>query len=226
MARDATSDVPRARPVLTRERIVLAAIGLIEREGADALSMRRVAADLDVAVMSLYNHVPNKGALLEGVAEHVVAGLELHDDPSEPWQERARALARAFRKVAHDHPRCMTIVLTHKIDTPVGLRPAERALALADAAGFDGETAVRIMRALLAYALGAQMREIGMVKMLDHLVETQAESWTTLDPDEFPHVIALGGELATHDPETDFEFGLDLLIGALDRLPRRSAGRG
>lgn len=115
MTRNATPGP--VRPVLTRERIVLAAVALIERESADALSMRRVAAELGVAVMSLYNHVPNKSALLEGVAEHVVSGLELHDDPSEPWQERARALVRAFRKVAHDNPRCMTIVLTHKIDT-------------------------------------------------------------------------------------------------------------
>ncbi|MEU8119679.1 TetR/AcrR family transcriptional regulator C-terminal domain-containing protein [Spirillospora sp. NPDC049024] len=219
MARRVTSDTPR--PGLTRARIVQAAVEMIEREGADALSMRRVAAELDVAVMSLYNHVPNKEALLEGVAEHVVAGLELPDDPSEPWQERARALVRAFRKVAHDNPRCMSIVLTHKVDTPVGLRPAERALALADAAGFDGATAVRIMRALIAYALGAQMREIGMAKMLGHLAENGAESWTRLDPEEFPHVLAYGPALADVDPETDFEFGLDLLIGALDALPRR-----
>ncbi|WUI01083.1 TetR/AcrR family transcriptional regulator C-terminal domain-containing protein [Spirillospora sp. NBC_00431] len=221
-----SSGTPATRPVLTRERIVRAAAGLIEREGADALSMRRVAAELGVAVMSLYNHVPNKGALLEGVAEHVVAGLELEDDPSVPWQERARALVRAFRKVAHDNPRCMTIVLTHKIDTPAGLRPAERALALADAAGFDAETAVRIMRALLAYAIGAQLREVGMAKMLGHLAETGAESWKRLDPDEFPHVIAYGPALADIDPEIDFEFGLDLLIGALDRLPRRPPGTG
>ena len=216
------SDTPR--PALTRDRIVQAAVALIEREGADALSMRRVAAELDVAVMSLYNHVPNKTALLEGVAEHVVAGLELERDPAVSWQEGARALVRAFRKVAHDYPRCMTIVFTHKIDTAVGLRPMERALALADAAGFDGGTAVRIMRALLAYAIGAQMREVGMEKMLGHLAETGAKSWNHLDPEEFRHVIAYGPELAAHVPETDFEFGLDLLIAALEALPRAAEG--
>ncbi|NDU71247.1 TetR family transcriptional regulator [Actinomadura sp. DSM 109109] len=224
MARRVASGTPR--PGLTRARIVEAAVDLIEREGADMLSMRRVAAELDVAVMSLYNHVPNKAALLEGVAEYVVANLALPDDPSEPWQARARALVRAFRKVAHDNPRCMSIVLTHKVDTPVGLRPAERALALADAAGFDGQTAVRIMRALIAYALGAQMREIAMAKMMGHLDETGAESWTRLDPEEFPHVLAFGPALAEDDPETDFEFGLDLLIAALEALARRAADRG
>ena len=216
-----------ARPVLTRERIVLAAVALIEREGADALSMRRVAAELDVAVMWLYNHVPNKGALLEGVAEHVVSSMELEDDPDEPWQERARALVRAFRKVVHDKPRCMTIVLTHQIGAPVGLRPAERALGLAAAAGFDGETAVRAMRALLAYALGVQMREAGLEKILGHLAETGAgDVGDLVDPDEFPHVTAYGPALVAVDAEADFEFGLDLLIGALDRLPRRPADKG
>ncbi|QFG24358.1 TetR/AcrR family transcriptional regulator [Actinomadura sp. WMMB 499] len=217
---------PERRPPLTRGRIVRAAIGLIEREGADALSMRRVAADLDVAVMSLYNHVPNKGALLEGVAGHVMSGMELQDDPSASWQERARALVRAFRTVAHDYPRCMTVVLTRKFDTMVGLRPAERALALADAAGFDGVTAVRITRALMAYALGTQLREIGFGKWLHHLDTSPAADFARLDADEFPHVIALAAELSRHDPEADFEFGLDLLISALEALPRAEAGSG
>ncbi|WP_245592433.1 TetR/AcrR family transcriptional regulator [Actinomadura rifamycini] len=217
--------VPERRPALNRGRIVRAAIGLIEREGADALSMRRVAAELDVAVMSLYNHVPNKNALLEGVAEHVVAGMELDDDPSAPWQDRARALVRAFRTFAHEYPRCMTVVLTRKFDTTIGLRPAERALALAEAAGFDGATAVRITRALMAYALGTQMREIGFGKWLHHLDTSPAADFARLDPGEFPHVIALAGELSRHDPEADFEFGLDLLIAALEALPRARPAR-
>jgi AcrR family transcriptional regulator len=209
--------------VLTRARVVRAAVELIEREGVDGLSMRAVAAELGVAVMSLYNHVPNKTALLEGVAEYVVAGMDLPDDPGEDWKLRARTLIRAFRKTARDNPRSMTVVLTHKIDTSIGLRPAERALAIAESAGFDGETSVRIMRAMLAYALGAQMREVGTTKMLDYLHRNPADTFAGLDPEQFPRVIALAPELARHDPETDFEFGLDLLIAALDALPRTSA---
>ncbi|WP_395103397.1 TetR/AcrR family transcriptional regulator [Actinomadura sp. SCN-SB] len=212
---------------LTRDRIVRAAVELIERDGPDALSMRAVAGLLGVAVMSLYNHVPNKAALLEGVAAHVVAGMDLDGmdldgEPDEDWRARARTLVRAFRKVAHDYPRCMTVVLTHEIDTQEAVRPVERALELADAAGFDGATSVRIMRALLAYALGAQVREIGAVKWLHHVANTDA--YGRLDPERFPHTVALGPELAKQDPEADFEFGLDLLIQAVDALPRRPPG--
>lgn len=204
---------------LSRERIVRAAIELIEREGADGLSMRRVAAELGAAVMSLYNHVPNKAALLDAVAAEILGGMEVADDPATPWTERARALIRAYRKIAHDHPRCVTLVLTRKIESPSGMRPAEHALALAADAGFDGATAVRIMRALLSYAIGSQMREARVAKMLDY---QDAKGFDHLDPAEFPHVVAQQRELLTHDPEADFEFGLDLLIDALERLPRRA----
>jgi AcrR family transcriptional regulator len=209
------------RVALSRDRIVEAAVELVERKGADALSMRALAAELGVAVMSLYNHVAGKAALLDGVAEYIIGGMTVPDDPAAAWTERARALVRAYRKVAHDYPRCVTIVLTRRIDAPSGLRPVEHALAIADDAGFDGETSVRIMRALLAYAMGAQMREVGAAKMLDYLPEDPARELERLDAAAFPHVIALHRALLRHDAETDFEFGLDLLINALDALPRR-----
>ncbi|HEU5159195.1 MAG TPA: TetR/AcrR family transcriptional regulator C-terminal domain-containing protein [Streptosporangiaceae bacterium] len=212
--------------LLTKDRIVRAATELIEREGADALSMRRVAADLDVAVMSLYNHVSSKAALLDAVAERILAGMSVPADPALHWTERARCLVRAFRKVAHDYPRSVTLVLTRRVTAPAGMRPVEHALAVAAEAGFDGETSVRIMRALLAYAIGAQMREVGAAKMLDYLPKDPADPGRParrlgfLDPAEFPHVVALQQNLLRHDPETDFEFGLDLLLSAVDRLPR------
>jgi AcrR family transcriptional regulator len=214
------------RVLLTRDRIVRAAIELIEREGSDALSMRRVAAELGVAVMSLYNHVPSKAALLDAMAERILAGVIVADDPAMHWTERARSLVRAFRKVAHDHPRSVTLVLTRKVDAPSGMRPVEHALAIAADAGFDGQTSVRIMRALLAYAVGAQLREAGAAKMLYYLPKNREDLLGFLDPGDFPHVVALQQELLSHDPDTDFEFGLNLLITALETLPRRDLPRG
>lgn len=219
--------------LLTKDRIVRAATDVIEREGADALSMRRVAAELGVAVMSLYNHVPSKAALLDAVAGRILGGMDVPADPAMHWTERARCLVRAFRKVAHDYPRSVTLVLTRKVDAPSGMRPVEHALAVAAAAGFDGETSVRIMRALLAYAVGAQLREAGAAKMLDYLPSTTAGSGAGagsrlgfLDPAEFPHVVALQDDLLRHDPETDFEFGLDLLITAIEGMSGNPRGRG
>jgi hypothetical protein len=83
------------------------------------------------------------------------------------------------------------------------------------------------MRALLAYAIGAQMREVNAVEMLDYLRKDDPAARPPrldfLDPAEFPHVVALQQDLLRHDPDTDFEFGLDLLLTAVDGLPRRAA---
>jgi len=206
--------------LLTRERIVDAAVALVERHGETALSMRAVAAELNVAPMSLYNHVPNKAALLDGIAYRVMSGLELDYDPGVGWKTQARTLIRAFRRVAREYPACMNLIVTHSVELPFGIKPIERALAVTDIAGFDGPTSVRVMRAIIAYALGAQLRETDMVKMLDYLPPDPAASFAELDPVEFPHVTALAKELTAHDPESDFEFGLELFISAIDALPR------
>ena len=208
------------RPALTRERIVHAAVELIERKGPDALSMRAVAAELGVAVMSLYNHVPNKAALMEGVAEYVVAGLELIPAGTGDWRGEARDLVRAFRAAAQEHPHAMRIVLTHSIDTMAASRLAERALGLAGAAGFQGTTAVRIVHALMAYAVGSQLQEVWLGQLLDRVSAGAAPALIGVDPARFPHLVDAAPALLAHDPDADFEFGLDLFIAAIDALLR------
>ncbi|GAA3385192.1 TetR/AcrR family transcriptional regulator [Cryptosporangium minutisporangium] len=212
---------PVVRLVLTRERIVHAAVELIERHGAEALSMRAVAAELGVAVMSLYNHVPNKAALMEGVAEYVVAGLDTVPSGTGDWREETRALVRAFRAAAQDYPQAIRVVLTHSIDSTAASRLAERALSLAAKAGFEGATAVRIVHALMAYAVGSQLQALWLGQLIDRVSEGSAPALARVDPAEFPHVVASAPALLAHDPEADFEFGLDLLVAAIDALPRK-----
>ncbi|WP_240506395.1 TetR/AcrR family transcriptional regulator C-terminal domain-containing protein [Thermoactinospora rubra] len=196
---------------LSRERILDVAADLIEREGVAAVSMRRVGAELGVAAMSLYNHVPSKDALLDGVAERVMSALDFADEPGASWQDRGRTLVRAFRGVARAHPRCVQLALTRQAASPSALRPVEHALAIAEDAGFDGPTAVRIMRALISYAVGTIARETMFQQMIKHL---PAE----LPGQEFRRVRALAGELVADDHDADFEFGLDLLISSITRL--------
>src|ERR1700689_3233488 len=108
---------------LTRERIVAAAVELIEREGVDAVSMRRLAAELGSGVMSLYNHVPSKDALLDGVAEQVMSGIDFSSEPGAGWEDQVRAQARAFRQIARAHPRCTMVVVSRPNASATGLRP-------------------------------------------------------------------------------------------------------
>jgi AcrR family transcriptional regulator len=150
---------PVLRVVLTRELIVHAAVQLVEREGARALSMRAVAVELGVSAMAMYRHVPSKDALIEGIAEYVMAGLDVPEDPATDWKAGARALMHAFRATAEEYPRSLALVVASRIAIPVGLRAIERALSLCADAGLDGPTSVHVTRAMMAYALGSQLRE-------------------------------------------------------------------
>ena len=209
----AGAEPPRA--ALTGDRIVAAAIDLIEREGVDALSMRRIAADLGVAAMSLYYHVPSKAALLDAVAERIVDGIDYADDPVLDADERARRLMRAFRKVAHDHPRCVQLVLTGRGDSPATLRLMEATLTLARAAGFEGVRAARVAQTFLAYALGSLVRETGARRALQG---QDPASWLgRLDPAVYPSLAALVADGLRFEPDAEFEFGLELLIRGLRR---------
>ncbi|MCG5214134.1 TetR/AcrR family transcriptional regulator C-terminal domain-containing protein [Streptosporangium soli] len=209
---------------LSRGRIVTAAVDLIEREGADAVSMRRIAAELNVGVMSLYNHVPNKAALLDAVAEAVLSEIEFTDDPDADWTERVRMQARAFRQIAHHYPRCTMVVVSRQLQSPAGLLPVERALATLRDAGFDGQDAVRILRTFIAYIVGSLLREVGVTPTFAPVprVGVQVEN---VDPALFPEVGRLAPILGSCDEEPDFEFGIDLLIQAIALLPRPE-GRG
>jgi AcrR family transcriptional regulator len=209
-----------SREQLTRDRIVRAAVNVIERDGEDAISMRRIAAELQCAVMSLYNHVPNKDALLDAVAEYIMAGFEFAVDSQADWPDQARALVRAFRDISRRYPRCINVVIMRQLNTAAGLQPLESALATARAAGFDGEVAVRIMRTFVAYALGSLVNEARLARVrLDRAADPHGYA-ARVDADQFPNIAELSGTLLRFDHEADFEFGLELLISAVAGLPR------
>jgi AcrR family transcriptional regulator len=220
---------------LTRERIIAAAVELIEREGPSAVSMRRIADELGAEVMVLYDHVPSKAALLDGVAEKVLSGIDLPSEPGAGWEDELRAQARAFWRKARAYPRCTMVVISRPVDSAATLRPVERALGTLRGAGFDGEDAVRSVRAYVAYVAGALVREVGVTpglepqRPLGQDPAVLAADRPFLDPAEFPQVMSLSTELLNRDFEADFEFGLDLLIGAIAslgparrNLPRRA----
>ncbi|MFF5185775.1 TetR/AcrR family transcriptional regulator [Streptomyces sp. NPDC000345] len=95
-------DVP-----LTEDGICAKALELIDADGVEALTMRRLAAELDANPMSLYHHVPNKDAVLRGVTERVGSQFRTPERQDASWQERLRQLALDFRALAHRHPKLM-----------------------------------------------------------------------------------------------------------------------
>jgi AcrR family transcriptional regulator len=206
---------------LSRARIISAAVDLIEREGVEAVSMRRIAALLDCGVMSLYNHVPSKAALLDDVAERVISGIEFTAMPGASWEEQVRAQARAFRAIARKYPRSTMLVVSRPTGSLTGLRPIENALATLREAGCGGNEAVLIVRAFIAFIMGSLLREVGVTPGLrddDGSVIGATVPAASPDPAQFPQMTSLAAELSRRDPDGDFEFGLDLLVHAIAAL--------
>ena len=191
-----------------------AAVALIEREGVTAISMRRIAGELGCAPMSLYNHVPSKDALLDGVAEYVLSGIQIRTEPGAGWQDQVREQARAFRQIARAHPRCTMLVVSRPSTSAAALRPIEQALATLTGAGFAGADAVQIVRAFVAYVMGSLLREVGVAPSVTHPGESLASAGQP-DPAEFPLITALAGEMLHRDHDADFEYGLELLVRAV-----------
>jgi TetR/AcrR family transcriptional regulator, tetracycline repressor protein len=159
---------PRGREPLSRDRVVASALALVERHGVDALSMRKLAAELGVEAMSLYNHVANKDDVLDAIAEVVFADVAL-PPPTADWRADARALANAFRAAALAHPRTASLSLARQLGYPA-VPVAEAALDILARAGFTPDQAVHAARTLLAYLIGTLLREIGS----DQEAETRA----------------------------------------------------
>ncbi|HTK63907.1 MAG TPA: TetR/AcrR family transcriptional regulator [Pseudonocardia sp.] len=207
---------------------MLACVALIERDGADAVSMRRVAAELGAAPMSLYNHVPNKATLLDAVAEHIMSEMDLDlggHQPGEPesgepdWCDQARALARNFRAVARRYPRSVLLVITRQPRSTVGLRPVELALGVVRRAGFDDQTSVRLVRTVVSFVIGSLMHEAGVDQLAAQPSAPDLAAFAaTLDEAHYAQVRAVLPMLVQHDHDAEFEFGLELLIGAMQTL--------
>jgi TetR/AcrR family transcriptional regulator, tetracycline repressor protein len=142
---------------LSRERILEAALELVDREGIEGLTMRALGRACGVRAMSLYRYVANKDDLLDAVQEAIVAQmqpLELH--PGSAWPTTLEAMAREFRRVLASHPRAIPLFVR-----PAATSGAFTALAqvidLLAAAGFTSTDALRAFQALLAFVVGQAM---------------------------------------------------------------------
>lgn len=215
----ATSRKRAPRQKLTADAVVRAATTLVDRDGVDALSMRSLATELGVEAMSLYNHVPNKGVLLDRIAESVLADMQIAPDPATAWADRIRALAYGFREMALAHPGAFPLVFMRQIRSPEAFRPLEAGLALLQEAGFEGEEAVHVLRAFVAYQGGSLLREVGTAPLLGAAApDLYVEGTEQLGADQFPLVSKLAPQLAVCDHEAEYEFGLEMMIAGLEHI--------
>lgn len=204
---------------LTRERIIDAAMSIIDEDGLDALSMRRLGAELGVNPMAAYHYVPNKAALYDLVLEAVMSGVDMSViDPTAPIDERIKQAVRAYRTGVLAHPRAIPVLAARSLRSAAAIRPIEPALGLLLEAGLTPTEASAAIDSVAQFVLG------GAVGYYHHVHDSELggphPEFEELRPEEFPNMtrILAEGHYAGYDAE--FEFGLDAIVRGLLSGPR------
>ncbi|MFE3323871.1 TetR/AcrR family transcriptional regulator C-terminal domain-containing protein [Streptomyces sp. NPDC059176] len=235
MADRSRRELPRPRAPLNRQRIVEAALVIIDEDGVDGLSMRRIAARLGVQAMSLYNHVRSKDDILDGVTEFVTTDMKMPRRMTGGWEDGIRTISHAFRQASLRHPRACELVLMRQLSTPTALAPVDTMLAMMLDHGFDEETAVHALRLFISFQIGSLLREFhgptahasaaGASDGEEAGVEAAREARTAYFAGSgFPAVAKVAPILAVQDHDAEFAFGIELLITALRGLAPSPAG--
>ena len=227
-----TSTEPSPRRPLTRARILAAGVALADDGGLDALTMRGLADALDVEAMSLYYHVANKEALLDGIAEVVVEEIlgEIADLPGatgpDDWKRAMRSRILKAREVMLRHKWAPWVIESRTTMNGAVLRYYHGFLEIFRAGGMTYDLAHHAIHALGSRALGFSQELFDPTPGTDD--EAVSEELFTQMAAEIPLFIEFMQEIAHDDPEdqtlgwcddkSEFEFALDLMLDGLDRL--------
>jgi AcrR family transcriptional regulator len=216
MTKSTAPDRPVSRSVILR-----CALSIVDQHGIDGLSMRRLSEEVGRDPTVLYRHIPNKAALLDGVAEIVLGQLQL-DTADQDWAGQLRTVAHDFRRLALEHPNVVPLLVTRPLATPLGqrppgmLRPLENVLALLTSAGFSGVDALHIYRMVFGYLHGHILTELQeVIERPEETDDVLRLGLHRLAVTEFPQVRALASALASYDGAAELDRGLDLLLSGL-----------
>lgn len=207
---------------LTRERVLGAALRLVDAEGMAALSMRRLGEELGVDPMSIYHHLPGKGAVVLGLVEKVFGELRAPLAAGAGWQERVRGFARAHRDLALAHPNLvLQIVSNAPAATEAMLAASEPLFAALEEAGLSPRGVVEAADLVADYVHGFVLGEAPSGRPGGHrgelleLLEERPEG-------EFPAMRRVFGALEElrYDFDSGFEAGLDVIVAGIEGVAR------
>jgi AcrR family transcriptional regulator len=208
------------RTPLTRERILQAALAFADANGIESLSMRKLGEAVGVEAMSLYNHVPSKADLLDGLIDLVFGEIELPVS-SDSWQTAMRQRAIAVRAVLKRHRWAIGLMESRSSPGPATLRHHDAVLGCLRQAGFPVALAAHAYSVLDGYIYGFALQEASLPFDTGEESSELAQALLAQFPaDEYPHLAEFTFQHVLqpgYDYASEYEFGLDLILDGLDR---------
>ncbi len=206
------------RPPLTRERALSAAIAVADNETIGALTMRRLAAILDVEAMSLYHHFANKDEILDGMIDQVFGEIELPSARA-MWKSAMRRRSKSVRAVLTRHPWAIGLMESRSSPGPCTLRHHDAVLGCLRGAGFSVEMAGHAFSLLDSYIYGFMLQELNLpfgegddvAKMVDAMMPDHAAT-------SYPHLLEFAVTRVMkprYRYGDEFDFGLKVILDAL-----------
>jgi AcrR family transcriptional regulator len=212
----------RRRAPLTRERVLRAALALADEGGHEALSMRNVGKKLGVEAMSLYNHVANKEDILDGLVDIVFSEIAVSSPGEIDWKTAMRKRAISVREALNRHRWAVGLMEGRMAPGPASLRNHDAVMGCLREAGFPFRAAVHASSVMDAYIYGFALQEKHLpFETPDQVSEVmRIQRQHVPEMDDYPYLVEVATEMAKagYDYATEFEFGLDLILDALERL--------
>jgi AcrR family transcriptional regulator len=214
----------KARAPLTPERVMQAALEMADAQGLDALSMRNLAGVLKVEAMSLYNHVPSKERILEGLVELVVSEIEM-PVVGEDWKAAMRKRSLSAHAVLMRHPWATQLFASRINVGPNMLRYADRTLGTLREGGFSYPLADHAWNALDSYIYGFTFHTLNFPLNPADYASAAKQFVHLIPPESHPYLNGLSQEVISgrHDGVHPFALGLDLLLDGLEALRKAEA---
>lgn len=214
------------REPLSLGQIVETALKLIDAEGLDALSMRRLGQELGAGATSIYWYVRDKDQLLDLVLDEIVAEIDFDkDDPALPWRERVAILATEFRAAVRRHRNVASVFGARLALGPNTLHGVERLLALLREAGFEGTKLTLAFSAVLNFSLGTAIMEARGItgpevegKSDEEVQKLFVDMLASLPADEYPNMRRLisDSDYDAISEDNQFEYGLQRLLDGIE----------
>lgn len=215
------ADSSSKRVPLTRERVLRAAVQLADEGGIDVVSMRKVAQELGVEAMSLYNHVANKDEVLDGMTDIVVGEIEVPEIGAD-WKLAMRRRAISAHGVLMRHPWACLLVVSRMNIGPSMLRYVNATIGSLREAGFSYAMADHAWNAIDSHVYGFTLQKLNFPLDPAEYASAARMFLPRLSQEEYPYMRTLTQLVAQgkHNGLHDFEFGLDLILDGLERLKK------